>query len=195
MQRDEKGFTTVEREWKPGDVLSLHLPMGVGLEANREEGGSPYGCIFYGPLLMVHALPEVDENTPEPDAKWSYALDIPGSEVLARAAVERRPMPERWRWQRDAPLTVTVPARDVYWEPVPLREPGNFKMPSRTHETSWPGNPTMPYDLLDGGKLVDLKLIPYGCAKFRLSMFPLTHATAWAVPPPAKSSNAQEDEK
>ena len=183
VARDARGFTTVKRKWQSGDRLALRLPMKVRFEAGREEGGSPYGCIFYGPLLMVHGLPEVNENTPRHDAKWQYALDIAGPERLAEARVERKPMPEKWRWQFDAPLTVTVPAREVEWKPVPLREePPGYKPPSRTHENSWPGRPTLPYEPLEGGKPVKLRLIPYGCARFRLSMFPITRESAWALP-------------
>lgn len=63
-------------------------------------------------------------------------------------------MPARWDWPLAAPLSLTVPARAVDWNP--------------TDEQALPSAP------LEGGRAETIRLVPYGCTKFRISMFPVT---------------------
>ena len=69
-------------------------------------------------------------------------------------------MPKHWDWPYDAPLTIDVPAQAITWEP------------KNTHKDALPDQPQ------PGQGAKTLTLIPYGCAKFRVSMFPVT-PKAW----------------
>ena len=65
-------------------------------------------------------------------------------------------MPARWDWPLAAPLKVRANAIEVAWNPdpkaprLPLLAAAKRKSPER------------------------LTLVPYGCTKFRISMFPVT---------------------
>ena len=84
---DAKGFVRVQRLWKPGDTIRLRFPMSVSVKTGRDKNAqaAPYASVSYGPLLF--ALPIADTqgpNTPDPAAKWNYALDVQGEKLEAR---------------------------------------------------------------------------------------------------------------
>ena len=68
--------------------------------------------------------------------------------------IERKPMPATWDWPLDAPLALHVPARSFDWRPT---------------ETQ-----ALPGEVVEGDATDTIRLIPYGCTKFRISMFPVT---------------------
>ena len=104
-----------------------------------------------GPLLFALAIPELaDPNKPDPGASWNYALD-PEKPVR----VERGSMPARWDWPLAAPLKLHAQAMPIAWELV----------------SAAPALPRSP--LTKSGSPVELTLVPYGCTKFRISMFPV----------------------
>ena len=80
--------------------------------------------------------------------------DLKGADIK----IERKPMPSRWDWPLDAPLSLQVPARSFDWQPA---------------ETQ-----ALPGEVVEGNATDTIRLIPYGCTKFRISMFPVT-VKAW----------------
>lgn len=175
VEPDSKGFCRVHRLWKPGDVLLLHLPMKPVLTTGRDAAagppydgahrptqvavprpdstdGAPCATVSCGPLLFALAIPDTtDSNTPDPGARWRYALDVedPG------LTVERRALPARWDWPLDAPVRVSANALACDWDPDPRA----------------PALPPQP--MPRRGTPERISLIPYGCTKFRISMFPV----------------------
>jgi hypothetical protein len=113
LERKPSGFARIRRTWKPGDTVRLHLPMTATLRTGRDAAlgapydgvhratsvtipkenstrGVPYASVSYGPLLFALPIPDTaDANTPDPAARWQFALDVqePG------LTVERSPMP------------------------------------------------------------------------------------------------------
>jgi uncharacterized protein len=176
VKRNAKGFARVERKWKQGDVIRLRLPMSARLNLARDAAsgppydgehrptkvaipepnslrGVPYASVSYGPLLFALPIPDtVDANTPDPAAKWQFALDVqaPGF------TVERAPMPPSWDWPLAAPLKLRANAVEVAWNPDPKAP----RLPLLPCAKSKPAE--------------TITLIPYGCTKFRISMFPVT---------------------
>jgi hypothetical protein len=176
IKRDPKGFVRVQRTWKPGDTARLHLPMTASLRTGRDAAtggpwdgshrttsvtipdkdstrGVPYASVSYGPLLF--ALPIADTanaNTPDPSARWKFALDVQDPNL----AVERTAMPARWDWPLAAPLKLHANAVEIAWNPDPRA----------------PRLPLLP--AAKGKSPERVTLIPYGCTKFRISMFPVT---------------------
>ncbi|MHB1035724.1 MAG: beta-L-arabinofuranosidase domain-containing protein [Pirellulales bacterium] len=171
---DGKGFAKIARTWSAGDVVELNFPMeprvirGFETEFPAENRGYfdfepaavfqprrlPYASVLCGPLLFALPIADVDSNTPAAGAKWQYALDTDAKRPNAGIQVERKPMPARWDWPLDAPVALTAPARTFDWKP--------------TDAQALPGEPVA------GTASETIRLVPYGCTRFRVSMFPVT---------------------
>jgi hypothetical protein len=93
-----------------------------------------------------------DANTPDPSARWQFALDAQNPGLT----VERSSMPGKWNWPLAAPLKLQANAVAIPWNP----DPKNPQLPS------------LPIVRKQTAERVTL--IPYGCTKFRVSMFPVT---------------------
>jgi hypothetical protein len=176
IQRNPRGFARVHRTWKPGDTVRLHLPMTAQLLTGRDASpgaasdgahratpvtipeenhtrGVPYASVSYGPLLFALPIPDTtDSNTPDPSAHWKFALDVQEPNLT----VERTTMPAKWDWPLAAPLKLQANAVEVEWNPDPKA----------------PQLPLLPIARQDLSRRVTL--VPYGCTKFRISMFPVT---------------------
>ncbi|MGA2247788.1 MAG: beta-L-arabinofuranosidase domain-containing protein [Verrucomicrobiota bacterium] len=179
---DQHGFVRIERTWKPGDSVTLEFPMSVritrGFEmefpaANREYFGYmqasvfqkkrlPYESVSFGPLLFALPIPDLDPNTVAPDARWKFALDNSPRKKGRDITIERHPMPARWDWPLAAPIVLKVPAKAFDWNPTEAQ--------------------ALPEAPVNDGKSETISLIPYGCTKFHVTMFPVT-AQAWKNPP------------
>ena len=183
---DDKGFVKIARTWSAGDTLDVKFPMaprvlrGFETEFPAADRGYfsfepaavfkprrlPYASVLYGPLLMSLPIPDVDPNTPVKDARWQYALDVPrcrgtesgesrGKETACPGiGVQRSPMPAHWDWPLDAPLRLTAPAQAFDWQASDAQALPERPVAGTTRET--------------------IRLVPYGCTKFRISMFPVT---------------------
>lgn len=179
VEADAKGFVCVRRTWAPGDRVRLHFPMAAVVQTGRDGAtgapydgahratpvsiplpdstqGVPYAAVSYGPLLFALAIPDtVDANTPDPKAPWRYALDVQNPEI----AVERQAVAAPWNWPLAAPLRLRANAVAIDWEPDPQA----------------PALPSQP--CARRGPAERISLVPYGCTKFRISMFPVTAGT------------------
>lgn len=192
---NENGFVRIERTWKRGDSVSLRFPMTPVVKTGHDNNAAdtPYATVSYGPLLFALAIPDTkDANTPDATFKWNYALDLPKDDLAGKIAVERRPMPEKWNWQLDAPLKLRVQAKSFDWKPV-LR-PGLATNPVGPDDAS-PFQPDTIMTFLPEKPVTtdsaaeEISLIPYGCTKFRISMFPITEPAA------EKNETETEEEK
>jgi uncharacterized protein len=185
-EQDAKGFARIVRTWKPGDSLRLRLPMQVVVTPGRDDSvrgpftgqhkptivripektttqGLPYASVSYGPLLFALPIADTkDTNTPNPSAKWNYALDMPGKQPGADIRVEHSAMPAKWDWPLTAPLKLVANAATCQWTPTE-------KSPL----------PAAPVDNPQASEKITL--IPYGCTKLRVSMFPVTQRLAHAA--------------
>ena len=125
----------------------------------------PYESITFGPLLFALPIPDLDPNTPMPGTRWQFALDNDPNKEGRDITVERKPMPTHWDWPLAAPIVLRVRARDFDWTP--------------TEAQALPNAPVA------GKKAQSIALVPYGCTKFRISMFPVT-TRAWKNPAPTQ---------
>jgi hypothetical protein len=176
--RDSKGFVKIARTWTRNDVVELRFPMtprvirGYETEvpsANRQYFSYrsaeyfqprhlPYLSVLLGPLLFSLPVADVDPNTPITDAKWQYALDTNAARRDAGITVERKAMPAHWDWPLDAPVVLKVPVQSFDWQPTDVQ--------------------VLPAKPVSGAVSTTVGLVPYGCTKFRISMFPVTER-AW----------------
>jgi hypothetical protein len=176
VERNARGFARVNRTWKPGDTVELHLPMAATVRTGRDassgapyEGahratpvtipeenstrGVPYATVSYGPLLFALPIPDTtDANTPDPTARWRFALDVQNPGLT----VERTAMPASWDWPLQSPLRLRANVMEIAWDPDPQA----------------PRLPLLPAARTKPAEAVTL--VPYGCTRFRISMFPVT---------------------
>jgi hypothetical protein len=178
IQAGSNSFVKLARLWKAGDRVSLRFPMSVNMIRGREtpypripyfEKGrslarqtginSPYASIYYGPLLFSLPIPDENPNQELPGARYNYALDAAIEKGKTEGvSVIHRAMPAKWTWSLDAPIELSVKAQEFDWRPTDLQP--------------------LPKDVVSGGSPAKITLVPYGCTKFRVSMFPVT-AKAW----------------
>ncbi|HOW71013.1 MAG TPA: glycoside hydrolase family 127 protein [Phycisphaerae bacterium] len=176
VEPNARGFARISRSWKPGDTIRLQLPMTATVQRGRDAAsgppydgahqptrvtipeedstrGVPYASVSYGPLLFALPIPDTtDANTPDPAARWAFALDVqdPG------LTVERTAMPARWDWPLDSPLKLRANALEIAWN----ADPKAPRLPLLPATKSKPAGP--------------VTFVPYGCTKFRISMLPVT---------------------
>jgi hypothetical protein len=175
---DGNGFLRILREWLPGDQIELRFPMPVQVVRDYEtefpsaiksyfafepaavftKRRLPYASVSLGPLLFALPIADRDANTPVPGAPWQYALDTPAARIGSDIRVERSPMPSRWDWPLEAPVKLNVPAQAIDWTPSDAQ--------------------ALPDGPVSGKGPQSIRLVPYGCTRFRVSMFPVT-AKAW----------------
>lgn len=161
LESASKGFVRIERLWKSDDVVRLRFPMSVSVQTGRDRNANdaPYGTVSYGPLLFALPIRDVDDpNKPDPAAKWNYALDLQPDKLEGAVSVERQAMPAQWNWPLAAPLKLRASAVPCQWTPDP-----KAPLPAAPIVTQEPSE--------------QITLIPYGCTKFRVSMFPVTSRT------------------
>lgn len=154
---DVKGYVMIDRTWSKGDTITIDFPMLPRVVKGRQNDGSPYACVYAGPLLFAQGIPEENENRPL-DTGRRYALDFNNSRPADGMVVRHSAMPAKWKWQYAAPVWLSVPARNIG--------------PEATINDPLPKKPVA------GKDSEIIRLIPYGCAKFRVSMFPVT-VKAW----------------
>lgn len=168
----EDGFVRIEREWKNGDRINLHFPMSVTvirgqetpypqnyyyqnpkarLAAKLKNVDNPFESVLYGPLLFALPLTDQDPNMQVKKQIWNYALDI--KDKIADTEVEKTEMPSHWQWQLESPIKLVVKAKSFGWAPTEMQP--------------------LPPEEVDQGVEARITLIPYGCTKFRVSMFPV----------------------
>lgn len=166
---DTKGFVRLHRKWNMGDTVRLRFPMTVQVANGSDKNlkpAAPYATVSYGPLLFALAIPDTsDSNTQAPAARWNYALNVAGEHAGKDITVERNTMPVKWDWPLEPPLKLHANAVSFDWKPA-----------------NDAALPTAPVPAT--GEAAKLTLIPYGCTKFRVSMFPVMEQ-AFHPPKPA----------
>ena len=88
-------------------------------------------------------------------------MDVLGGTLGADITVERQAMPAKWDWPLKSPLKLYANAVACDWTPA-----------AKT--------PLPPAPIAKQQPSERITLIPYGCTKFRVSMFPVTQR-AWRL--------------
>ncbi|MBN1490456.1 MAG: glycoside hydrolase family 127 protein [Phycisphaerae bacterium] len=174
---DDSGFVRIDRMWEKNDRITLRLPMRVSVSQGREtpfpednyfrgrslakvrDVANPFATVSYGPLLFALPIADIDDSAADPNARWNYALDVDPANVDHEIKVVRSAEPDEWPWGLDAPVKLDVPVQEFDWSPM-KEQP-------------------LPKEPIADGRKTRVALVPYGCTRFRICMFPVTETT-WA---------------
>ena len=159
-------YVRVERTWKNGDRVRLELPQSIRIKTWPKVGNSV--SVARGPLWYSLRIGERwnryggTDAWPAyeilPTAGWNYGLRIDPSHPEASITVAEEKAPGDQPFTPEAaPIRLTAKARRVpAW-----REEGRMVGP-------------VPPSPADGeGEVVEVELIPLGCARLRVAQFPV----------------------
>ncbi len=176
-------YLVLTRTWKPGDKLSLELPMRISVRHWLKSKDSV--SIDYGPLTFSVKIGEKwsryggTEQWPEwevfPTSTWNYGLVLEGDSPARSLQLVRKkgPLPAQPFTPETAPLQIRASAR---------------KIPAWKQD--WYGlvGKLQPGPVRSEAPVKTITLIPMGAARLRLSSFPVIGSGAdaheWAAPKP-----------
>lgn len=154
-------FKTIEREWKNGDVIEIMFPMKVNVERRfRNSVALTRGPIVYS-LKIGERWERIRGEDPCPDyavyptTPWNYGLlmdpEHPEVEIVEKGIGD-------FIFDADsAPIELRVKGKQIPEWGIEDNQAGLI-----------PESPVFSNEPVE-----DLTLIPYGCAKLRITEFPL----------------------
>jgi hypothetical protein len=176
-------FIRLEREWREGDVVTLRMPMKLGVR--RWSKNQNAASVDYGPLSFSLDIKERfasygtrNPNWPEwevfPDSPWNYGLVLDEKDLAASFKL----------MQASGPLA-TQPFTP---ETVPIKlEATGRRIPNWQADRNNVVGKLQPSPVKSDQPDEKITLIPMGAARLRLSMFPVIgsglDAHDWSVPP------------
>lgn len=181
VQAGMQSYVVVEREWKSGDTVSLHLPMGVAVKTWGKNENSV--SVDHGPLTYSLAFGEKwtryggTERWPEyavyPTTPWNYGLELDKANPAHSFDVVRkggRLSENPWTHETN-PVELRAKARKIpNWQAdsdnvVSVLQPS----PAKTMEA-----------------VETVSLVPMGAARLRITAFPTVgtgdDAHEWIAP-------------
>ncbi|HOM72659.1 MAG TPA: glycoside hydrolase family 127 protein, partial [Armatimonadota bacterium] len=156
-------FATVDRVWEDGDKLNLRLPMKIRIERRFNNSAT----ILRGPLVYSLKIGEewtkVAGEEPHadyqvmPTTPWNYGLILDMENPEKSITVKKKSVGKMIYSSDTAPIELHVKGRIVpEWKE---EHAGAGMLPVSPVKSSEP--------------IQDLVLIPYGCAKLRVTEFPV----------------------
>jgi DUF1680 family protein len=163
-----RGWLVIDRLWKNGDQLTLNLPMHIAVSIWPKNHGSV--SITRGPLTYSLKIAERWQKYGEqkwpayevfPASAWNYGLlvdpDHPEASVELSVSSKLAAQPFT---PDNAPIQLRAKARRVL----------NWKQESNGLVGLLPDAPAT-----EGSTPEEITLVPMGCARLRISAFPLLH--------------------
>lgn len=163
------GYVAITRTWRAGETIELALPMKLRVSPR------PQGAVSFdlGPLLMALSPGEVWRPIPDspglgdwevtPRRSWNVAVELAADATTLDAPVLRKPVGARPFALADAPVETRVQGR--FLKDWTLEGNSAAPPPPSPVATSLP--PKM------------VTLVPYGCARLRISEFPRLDPQPW----------------
>ena len=160
-------FFRTEREWKDGETVVLRFPMAVKTSRRYNEAiAVERGPLVYS-LMLGETWTRVNADKPhrelphgdfevKPATPWNYGLIVDEKKPEADIAFKEQPVGDRPFSAEGAGVTASARGR---------------KIPAWKLNHGWAG------EIVPGGAeskepVEELTLIPYGCAKIRITEFP-----------------------
>ncbi|HHV99281.1 MAG TPA: hypothetical protein GXX36_06880 [Clostridiaceae bacterium] len=192
IQAKQGSFVEIKRTFSPDDCIALILPMELKLSSWPYDGvGIERGPLVYA--LRIEERWEVDEKGKTcskefpawnlyADSEWNYAVAVDGELLDDIVKVVHKPMSDEPWSICNSPIELHVPARKVRgWELVRenavvaenITVDGLISVKKKGNFVFTPQLP-LPETLKDRleEKAEYVVLVPYGCTKLRISIFP-----------------------
>ena len=164
-------FAVVEREWKPGDLVELYLPMKLRTETRYNNAAA----IVRGPLVFSLKIGEQYKKVKSyhdtlpvadweiyPTTPWNYGLILDRANPEKSIAVTTRKPGKVPFAQADAAVVLKVKGKAIAdWGIV---------------DNSAGETPVSP--IASNQPAADLELIPYGNTRLRITEFPVSETSA-----------------
>jgi hypothetical protein len=178
--RTSKGFLLLHRSFKPGDEVTLSLPMKLAITEWPQNGMG----IEHGPL--VYALPIKENWTTRvepkyttadfpsweatPASAWNYAIALDPAKLNSEVEFKRKQVAQNQEldpWEN--PPTKLI---------VPVRRVEDWELQSNPDDASQKFTPPLPD--LSSSKVSEtverVTLVPYGSTQLRVTIFPATRS-------------------
>jgi len=160
-------YIRVDRTWDDGDVLALSLPMSVRVVRWTKNKNS--ASVYRGPLTYSLKIGEkyVREGGTDkwpaweihPVTPWNYGLVLDEKDPASSFEVVKKPMPKGQPFEaRVAPIELRAKAKKI----------PNWKLDHRGLV-----GPIAESPVKSGEPVETITLIPMGCARLRISAFPV----------------------
>jgi len=179
-QRNERGFVRIERAFKPGDVVTLTLPMKVAMTHWPQNGVAlEDGPLVYALAIKEKWTPKVEERftTAEfpsweatPESEWRYGLALDPAKLASQIEVRRNPVDADHAvdlWE-NPPVSLTAPVRRIE----------DWELQTNPEDASQKFTPPLPD--LSASKVSEtterITLVPYGSTQLRVTIFPAVRA-------------------
>lgn len=155
-------YVVLSRQWQDGDKISLDLPMEIAVKTWEKQNGGV--SVNRGPLSYSLKIGEKSvkyggtEDWPEweilPTSPWNYGLIPDSIEVVRHQPVANQPFTSE-----AAPITLKAKARRVPEWKLEMNCPDFL-----------PKSPVTSTEPIE-----EVELIPMGCARLRISVFPVVN--------------------
>jgi uncharacterized protein len=170
----------VERTFRPGDPITLTLPMHAVVTYWSNDWPTDALGLEHGPLVYALAVegqckpvvsskwstPDFPEWDAKPISAWNYGIAIEEDKILSQVQIERKSMTED-PWV-DPPVTLAVPMKKIpSWG---LR--ADPKHPELKLTPPLPEVDEQLADRLTNVEIEQIALVPYGATQLRLTIFP-----------------------
>jgi sugar lactone lactonase YvrE len=177
------GYARVERDWKPGDIVELRLPMKLALrrwDKNKNSVSVDYGPLTFSLKILENYQRMNSRTATQDDAKWQASADpakwpayqiFPGSAWNYGLVLTDQPLNQQFEVVKRAYPVNGLP---FVQEGVPLVLRAKGERIAEWGIDEYGLCSVLPQSpVADAGAVEDIELIPMGAARLRISSFPV----------------------